>query len=275
MTQSSWAESQRPRASRRRLADLHVLRFVPGESVVHRSWAGTKILSIAVLSVGLLLWPTWDSVALAAVVVIAGFTAARLPRGVLPRPPTWLWVLLGLGALLSLASGTPPHVHLGGLSLGLGGLDAWVRLSLIGIEVLALAALVTWTSPLADLAPALGRLGAPLRRLRLPVDEVVGVVALGIRCLPLLMEEMRVLTAAWRTRRPPELRGVKQKMSSLEELIFVALAAALRRARELAEAIEARGGTVTAVSEPHAAGGADVAVVALVVAVTAAMGLLH
>ncbi|MHB8456976.1 MAG: CbiQ family ECF transporter T component, partial [Acidimicrobiales bacterium] len=231
------ATPEKTRSPRRQLADLHVLRYVPGSSAMHRSWAGTKILAIAMTSIGLLLRPTWSAVGLAAVLLLAGLSSARLPAGVIPRVPRWLWALVVVGALLALAAGGRPDLHIGPIGLGIGGLAVWARFSLIGIEVLGFAALVSWTTPLADLAPALGRLASPLRYLRLPVDEVVGAIALGIRCLPLLIEEVRVLTAARRTRRPERLHGIQQRAGALEEILFAALASALRRSGELAEAI--------------------------------------
>ncbi len=265
----------RARTRRRQLADLHVLRYVPGDSPVHRSWAGTKILAIIVVSIGLLLWPTWYAAGLAAAVVAAGFLLARLPSGIAPRVPAFLWALVVVGAVLALVAGGRPVVHLGRFSFGIGGLLVWVRFSVIGIEVLGLAALVSWTTPLYELAPALGRLGAPLRRLHLPLDEVVGAVALGIRCLPLLLEEGRVLAAARRTRRPERLRGTEERLRALEEILFAALSSALRRARELAEAIEARGGVASPPPDTHPVGALDAALIGTCGLAVVAMALLR
>ena len=117
--------------------------------------------------------------------------------------------------------------------------------------MLAGAALLGWTTPLADLSPALGRLLGPLRRVRLPVDELVGAIALSIRCLPLLLEEVRVLRAARRARRPAGARSFKELGDEAVEMVFGALANAIRRAREMAEAIEARGGVPTVAPETH------------------------
>lgn len=267
--------TRRSAARRRQLSDLHVLRFVPGTSALHRCWAGTKILAIVVISIGLVLWPTWRAAGISGALLLGGFLVARLPAGVTPRVPRWLWLLFGLGAVLALVSGGHPELHMGSVTIGLGGIDNWALFTLIAIEVLALAALVTWTTPLADLAPALGRLGSPLRWLRLPVDEVVGAIALGIRCLPLLLEEVRVLSAARRTRHPERLQGFQQRAEALEEILFTALSSALRRARELAEAIEARGGVLSSVPETHGLGAVDVAVLALAAAAVAGMVLLR
>jgi energy-coupling factor transporter transmembrane protein EcfT len=268
-------DGEETKRTRRQLADLHVLRYVPGTSSVHRSWAGTKIVAISLLSIGLLLWPTWAAAGIGAALTLAAFLDARLPSGVLPRVPRWIWAILLLGALLALISGGKPDLHLGTRVVGLGGLEVWARFLVLAIEVVALAALVGWTTPLADLAPALGRLGTPLRTIRVPVDELVGVIALGIRCLPLLLEEVRVLSAARRTRRPEPLRGIHQRAEALEEVLFTALASSLRRSRELAEAIEARGGSARATAETHPLGRPDFVILCLIAAAVAAMGLLR
>lgn len=264
--------------SRRRsgqLSDLHVLRYVPVASPIHRSWAGTKILSILVLTIGLLLWPSWAAAGLALAVALAAGLAARLPRGIAPRVPRVVWGFFLLGAVIALVAGGGKPVQVGRFTLHLGGLEQWALFSLIGLDLLGFAALMSWTTPLADLAPALGSLGRPLERLRVPVDEIVGAIALAIRCLPLLVDEVRILFAARRTRRPTPPRDWKERSQMMEEMLMAGLASALRRAGELAEAIEARGGVVRQTSETHRLGAVDVVVLGVVAAATAGMGLLR
>jgi energy-coupling factor transporter transmembrane protein EcfT len=266
----------RSRQRRRgQLGDVHLLRYVPSASLVHRSWAGTKIISVVLLTLGLLLWPTWAAGALAFGVVVVGVLAARLPRGVAPRIPRFVWLLLVVGVVIALVAGGKPEIHIGQIDLGVGGLEVWARFSLIGLDLLLFAAIMGWTTPLADLAPALASLARPLRYLRLPIDEIVGAIALAIRCLPLLMEEVRILLAARRTRRPLAPANWKERSEMAEELLMAALQSALRRARELAEAIEARGGAPTAFVEPLHLGLPDAACALVVVGVTTAMGLLR
>jgi energy-coupling factor transporter transmembrane protein EcfT len=259
----------------RQLADLHVFRYVPGTSFVHRCWAGTKILVIALLSTGVILWPTWRAAGIAAALVLTAYLAAHLPRGVAPRIPRWIWIFFAIGFLLALAAGGKPELHIAGTRVGVGGVEVWARFLVLGIEVLAMAGLVSWTTPLADLAPALGRLGAPFRKLRLPVDEIVGAIALGIRCLPLLLEEFRVLNAARRTRRPEPLTTLKERADALEETLFTALASSLRRSREMAEAIEARGGVPRPLAETHPFTRLDATILVVCVAAVFGMAVLR
>lgn len=269
------AGKRRKRARKGTLRDAHVVRYVPGTSPMHRLWAGTKLLAICALSVGLFLWPSWKSVGVVGVVVSISFLAARLPRGISPRVPWWIAIALGAGVVVSLVSGGAPEVHVGALHVGLGGLSNFARLTILGIEVLAGAAVISWTMPLADLSPALGRLLSPLRRLAFPVDEVVGAIALAIRCLPLLLEEARVSRAAHLIRRPTAKRSLNELSDEAVEDAFGALASAIRRAREIAEAIESRGGMPTVALETHRVARLDVYALAICALALVAMGLLR
>jgi len=269
------ADPSRRRGRGLRLGDVHVVRFVPGSSPLHRMWAGTKLVSLGALSLGLLLWPSWQSIGVMGVLVLIGFLAARLPRGISPRLPWWLAGVLLFGVLLALFSGGPPDLRLGSLKIGLGGLDNFGRFTMVGIDVLAAAALLGWTTPLADLSPALGKLLGPLRHLKVPVDELVVAIALSIRCLPLLLEEARVLRAARRARRPANARSMRELSEEAVESVFGALANAIRRAREMAEAIEARGGVPTLALETHPFATVDLATLAISALAVAAMAVLR
>ncbi|MGH9169642.1 MAG: energy-coupling factor transporter transmembrane component T family protein [Acidimicrobiales bacterium] len=270
-----YRSGQESAASARRASDFHVLRYVPGESPLHKVWAGTKLVWFAALCIGLLLWPTWQAVGIGVAMMLGAFLVARLPRGITPRVPKWFLWVVAFGALLALASGGSPFLRAGALRLGFGGVGQFLRFWAITLEILAAAALVSWTTPLADLAPALGRLGRPLRHLRVPVDELVAAIGLAVRCLPLLLEEGRILSAARRSRQLGVTRTAKSMAHEVEDVIWTALANALRRSRELAEAIEARGGVATAVPEKHKLAARDGCFLALAAATMAAMALLR
>jgi len=269
------ADQLRRRARSLRLGEIHVVRFVPGTSQLHRMWAGTKLVALGALSIGLLLWPSWRSIGIMAVLLLVAFLAAHLPRGISPRLPWWVGGVLLVGAALALVAGGAPEVHLGSLKIGFGGLDNFARFTMVGVDVLAAAALLGWTTPLADLSPALGRLLGPLRRVRVPVDELVGAVALSIRCLPLLLEEAQVLRAARRARRPANPRTFRELGDEAVESVFGALANAIRRAREIAEAIEARGGVPTVALETHPFATIDAFSLMLSALAVAAMAILR
>jgi energy-coupling factor transporter transmembrane protein EcfT len=221
--------------------DLHVLRCLPWTSPVHRLWAGTKLLVVAALGIAVVAKPTWAALGVVATVVLIGALASRYPLSALPRLPHWFLLLLALGGVLALTAGGAPEIEVGDVTIGLGGVAAWARFTALGIVVFALAILLGATTPVADLPGAVERLCAPARRLRLPVDELVGAFTLVVRAFPLVVDEMRTLYAAWRLRRPVVPRDLRA-LRELHDAFITALAAALRRAHDLARAIDARGG---------------------------------
>jgi energy-coupling factor transport system permease protein len=236
-----------PKADRdRKSARINLLREIKVDSPVRRLWAGTKLLAVAGMSVTLSYFPSWGCIGLMAVLLLITTQVARVPSGAWPRPPFWFWLtLLITGALASIAGG-PPHVHVGGVVLGLGGLDSYCRFVSVGILLLFAAAVMGWTTPLAEIAPAVAQLTGPLRRIRVPVDEWAVAVALCVRSLPLLMGEMRTLIAARRLRPAPPRPGrsvLERWLDELVDLLVATLAVSARRSGELAEAITARGGT--------------------------------
>ncbi|MGA9490978.1 MAG: DUF2232 domain-containing protein [Mycobacterium sp.] len=223
-----------------------LLRPVPGRSAVHELWAGTKLLIAFGNSVLLTLYPGWVAIALVAALVLAGAWVAHIPRGVLPSPPRWLWVMLAIGGITVASAGGDPQVHLGAITLGLGGLLEFLRLTALSVVLLGMGALVSWTTNVAEIAPAVATLGRPLRALGIPVDDWSVALALALRTFPMLIGEFRVLYAARRLRpreNPPTVRArLKRLAVDVGDLIVAVITVTLRRADEMGDAITARGG---------------------------------
>jgi energy-coupling factor transporter transmembrane protein EcfT len=200
--------------------------------------------------------------------------AVRVPGSAVPRLPAWIFLLLAVGATIALVSGGAPVKTIDGLRVGIGGLEAWVRFVVLAIELLLGTAIVGWTTPLAELAPAVARLAAPLRRIRVPVDELAISLALSIRCLPLVVDELRTLRDARRSRRPTAPRTAADLGQDGVELAVASLLSALRRAAELAAAIEARGGATVVRHDGRGIRRADVVALVVMACAIAGMGIV-
>ena len=252
-----------------------LLRPLPWSSPIRRLWAGTKLVCVVVFSAALSFDPSWPAIGVIGALLLVVARMARVPAGAVPRLPRWFWVLLLVGGALTLVSGGSPHVHIGGARVGLGDLELYVRFTCLGAVILGASALTAWTTDLGDVAPALARLGAPLRRLRVPVDEWAVVVALTVRSLPMLFDELRTLLAARRLRGRPAKRTIDTLLDDLVDIMTAALAASVRRAGEMAEAITARGGTGTLTAVDRGPGRADAVALAVAAVAVAAGVVLH
>jgi energy-coupling factor transport system permease protein len=140
--------------------------------------------------------------------------------------------------------------------------------------------MISWTTNVAEVAPAVATLGRPLRRLRIPVDEWAAALALALRAFPMLIDEFRVLYAARRLRPkmvPPTRRGRRRRWAlEVVDLLAAGITVALRRADEMGDAITGRGGAgqiSAAPSGPKRADWVALVIVAVMCAVALALEL--
>ncbi|MFD4432292.1 energy-coupling factor transporter transmembrane component T family protein [Nocardia sp. NPDC058497] len=233
-----------------------LLREVPVDSVVHRLWAGTKMIAAFLISLLLMFLPMWPVLGVIVAFLMVIWVLARLPLGALPRLPWWFWGLVVLGGLIN-------------APIGMKAVLGYTQVLVFGMVLVAASFLIAYTTPMGEVAPALAKLGAPLRKLRLPVDEWAVVVALTLRGLPLLLDEIRVLRAARKLRPKDNLLHRAADNYPLIDILTACMAVSTRRAGELGEAITARGGTGMLTAHPSSPTSRDAIAIGVVVAVCA------
>lgn len=191
--------------------------FSPGHSVLHRIPAGWKLLGLFVALLGLLaLHHPWQY-GVGLLIVIGAFAVARIrPRTVLQQLWPLRWLLAVIAALQVLFSGwNAAAVVCGGLLIGVG-----------------LATLVTLTTKVTDILDVCQRLLRPLARLGIDPDRVGLVLAMTIRCIPLLTGIVDQVSQA---------RKARGLGFSLVALVVPVVVRALRTADAMGDALIARG----------------------------------
>lgn len=212
-------------------------RALPWSSPVSRLWAGTKILCLLAVSSGLLWMPRWPTIVLVAALFVLASVVARVPRSVIPRLPFLVWWGLFWGGVSSAMMGD--------------GLEAYLRLLVLGFVLLYGTLLLLWTTRPDHLAPTFAALLWPLRLVRAPVDEWARTMALSLRGLPVLATEMRTMSDAGRLRGGWQRRlagrtSVRAKYAALlrelGDIVTASLSSAERRATATGRAMTMRGG---------------------------------
>ncbi|MFC9790769.1 energy-coupling factor transporter transmembrane component T family protein [Rhodococcus sp. NPDC127528] len=192
--------------------------YHPGRSVLHRLPAGVKLAGLvaALVCLAVVVREPWQLVP-ASAVVVAGFLVARIPlRLALSQLRPVLWMLLFIGLFQAIFTG-------------------WQRaLVVCGVLLLsvAVAALVTLTTRVLDMLDAVHRGLTPLRRFGVDTDRVGLVMAMTIRCIPLLSGLVASVT---------EARKARGLGFSLRALAVPVVIGALRTADAMGEALAARG----------------------------------
>jgi biotin transport system permease protein len=192
--------------------------YHPGTSLLHRAPAGAKLagLVVALIALAAAVRSPWQLIP-ATALVAAGFALARIPvRLALAQLRTVLWMLTFVGVFQVVFTG-------------------WRRaLVVCGVLLLsvALAALVTLTTKVMDMLDAVTRMLAPLRRFGVNPDRVGLVLAMTLRCIPLLSGLVSDVT---------EARKARGLGFSLRALAVPVVVGALRTADAMGEALAARG----------------------------------
>ena len=207
------------------------------------------------------LGPLVTTYGLARIVLLVGaalfavvFLSSRLPVAALRtfwrrRGIRWLRIvslLLVLAACVTLwLIGSNPGAQ--ALSIGpyvitYGGV--WTLLSgfLVLLALLIFSMLLTMTTSPVAMIEGLTMLLAPLRRLKLPVDDFALMSLLALRFIPTLLEEAEQLYKAQASRGADLTSGtIRERFQSLSMLFVPLVQGSLRRAADLAVALEARG----------------------------------
>ncbi|WP_454198766.1 energy-coupling factor transporter transmembrane component T family protein [Nocardia sp. Marseille-Q1738] len=192
--------------------------YRPGDSPLHRMSAGPKLVLLLVSIVAATVFVRSPLQVLIAAVVVAGlFAVAGIPRRVVSaqlRPLGWMVALIAAFQVLI----TSPA-------------RAVVVCGVLVISV-ALAALVTLTTRVTDLLDAVTRALGPLRRAGVDPERIGLLLALAIRCVPLLAGIVHDVAEARRA------RGLQWSMTAL---VTPTLVRALRTADAMGDALAARG----------------------------------
>ncbi|MEV6320713.1 energy-coupling factor transporter transmembrane protein EcfT [Nocardia sp. NPDC051787] len=192
--------------------------YRPGDSPLHRMPAGPKLVLLLVSIVAATVFVRSPLQVLIAAVMVAGsFAVAGIPWRVVSaqlRPLAWMVALI---AVFQVFITSPAR--------------AVVVCGVLVISV-ALAALVTLTTRVTDLLDAVTRALGPLRRFGVDPERIGLLLALAIRCVPLLAGIVHDVAEARRA------RGLQWSMTAL---VTPTLVRALRTADAMGDALAARG----------------------------------
>jgi biotin transport system permease protein len=191
--------------------------YLPGTSPLHRARAGHKLLLLVLAGAGSVFLDEVWQVAVALGSVSVGYGAAGIPlRLALAQLRPLVWVALAAGVFHLLVSGWERTV---------------VVLGVLAVLVL-LAALVTLTTRTTDLVDAIVHACGPLRRVGVEPSRLGLVLALGIRCVPV------VVGLAQEVRDAQRARGLE---ASPRAFVVPLIVRSLRHADALGDALVARG----------------------------------
>ena len=207
----------------------HGFAYVPGNTLLHRSDARVKIVALLAFSIGVFFVSSWWGMLACVLLVVVFAVWARVPAGALNRMLVPVYVLAGFSVLFNVVAAP--------------GWEGLVRGLFFGVRMVVLVAasfVVCMTTTATQLLDGFSAFMAPLRVLRVPVDDIALTLSLSIRFIPVVEEEFRRIRSAQLARGAESAGSVRQRLSSWG-IAFASLFVGLfRHADVLAQAMDAR-----------------------------------
>jgi len=218
--------------------------YRPLDSFLHRLDARAKMAPVSLVLVLALLTHSFVFhivvlLALILALLASGVGAATLMRNF--KPVVLLVLITVFYHLVFSGHDTPTVVTFFGFKLTQGALAEAGYYSLRLVLFIAVAFLITLTSSPSDLADAFTRLLRPLRKVRVPVDDLALILFMAIRFIPILYEEFVTIRNAQIVRGVRFSGSMFRRLKKTIYIIVPVFVAALQRADELALALQARG----------------------------------
>ncbi len=219
--------------------------YLPGESAVHRLDPRTKIISVTLLIVLLLLARSYLAFGLVALFLAGMVYIAKIPpgyalRGLKPMLPVLIlmWVFQ---LFLYQAPGTATLFQWWVFEATEAGLHMGNLIIMRVLFLFSVTTLLTLTTSVVSLTDGLENLLKPLRFIGIPYHELVMTLVIALRFVLILAEELEKIMKAQMARGVAFDRGnFIQKTKKVFPVFLPLFIGAFKRAEELIVAMDAR-----------------------------------
>ncbi|MBR5278214.1 MAG: energy-coupling factor transporter transmembrane protein EcfT [Clostridia bacterium] len=227
------------------LKDVTFGQYFPGNSLLHKADARFKVLILIEYIVIVLLANSAYAVGLgllltAFLMVFSGVKIRLLLKSVKPLIFVLVFTCL-INLFLTRGSGAP-LVDWSFIKIYKEGVrNAIAMLIRLLSLVLGTSVLISFTTSPLELTDALESLLSPLKKIKVPVHEFAMMMSIALRFIPTLIEETNKIISAQKARCADFDSGnIFKKLKAMVPILIPLFVSAVRRAEELADAMECR-----------------------------------
>jgi energy-coupling factor transport system permease protein len=226
------------------MGDLaYVAKYIPMDSWFHHLDPRTKLLFSALMMVFVFCCHAWTGLLLLALVIAGAVSVSRLKLYWLGQGLAAFRYIIVLTAIVQtlIYPDVPELLSLGPVAIGWASLNAAAMLSVRLILILTAAQLLLLSTSTLQMTVALEYLLKPLRVLRFPVGELVMIITIAMRFLPLILQESMEVRAAQMARGADFSQGsVISRIKKQLMIIVPIFGLSLQRVNDMACSLESR-----------------------------------
>lgn len=227
------------------LKDVTFGQYYPADSLLHRTDPRIKMILLIEYLVIILLANSVYAVLLGIcltlfLMVCSGVRLSVLLKSV--KPLIFVLIFTAIINLFFTAGEGEPLVHWAFIKIYPSGVrNAVMMLIRLLSLVLGTSVLISFTTSPLELTDSIESLLSPLKKIKVPVHEFAMMMSIALRFIPTLIEETNKIISAQKSRCADfESGNLISRVKALVPILIPLFVSAIRRAEELADAMECR-----------------------------------
>ncbi len=227
------------------LKDVTFGQYYPGNSLLHRTDPRIKILILIEYLIFVLVAETAFAVALSLAFTVLLISCSGVKFKILlksAKPLIFVLIFTAFFNLFFTKGETDPLLAWKFITIYKEGVRAMIMMLIRLLSlVLGTSVLISFTTSPLELTDAIESLLSPLKKMGVPVHEFAMMMSIALRFIPTLIEETNKIISAQKARGADfESGNVFRRIKALLPILIPLFVSAVRRAEELADAIECR-----------------------------------
>lgn len=225
------------------MRDVSFGQYYPTGSVVHRLDPRAKVVFSILFMVTIFFVSSYAGYAVVALFLLTVCFASKIPvKNVIKSVKAILFIML-FTAIINIFFYDSGRVlfEWWKIKITLGGIDFAIKMALrISLLVMGTSMLSFTTTPM-ELTDAIESLLKPLKYIKVPVHDIALIMSIALRFIPGLMDETDKIMMAQKARGAEiDTGGLVKKIKAMLPVLIPLFVSAIRRADELADALDAR-----------------------------------
>lgn len=224
------------------LKDITIGQYFPGDSLIHRLDARTKIVMTLIFVIALFIPKNLAGIAAGMLFATAGYILSEVPVGMAAKSIKPIIPIIAFTAVLNILFTDGDAVFSFWLvTVTKQGIMMAVIMIARIVCLIAGSSLLTYTTSPIALTDAIEYLFSPLKAFKFPAHELAMMMTIALRFIPTLIEETDKIMSAQKARGADlESGGVIDRARALVPILVPLFVSSFRRADELALAMECR-----------------------------------
>lgn len=218
--------------------------YVPGDSYVHQLDPRTKLLTSMWFIILIFMASSWWTYILLIALVVAAAKISEIPMSyyINGLKPLTLLILVTVFFQLIFSQGETVLFEITWFTLTLEGVINAILIMLRFILIVSMSTILTLTTTPLEIADGIEALLRPLKKFRVPVQEIALILSIALRFVPTLMQETEKIMNAQKARGVSFDEGnLFERMKKIVPLLIPLFISSIERADQLAVAMTARG----------------------------------